>query len=341
MNRSQILLILSIVFSVGCASHIMKYDKAENLKKIDEFDRQVEIIVPEDQEDEQAPPPSSVASEPQKEVSKKKTGSKEKKGKNEKQAKPERRQPRIESNIGFAGRRPIKDPFRVGEKVVHDVSWAKFNAGGMSFEVKPYAQVNGRSSYQFQMRIWSNSFFSSIFSVDDKLVTLVDFETLIPSVFTLHVQHTNELREARWLFDREKRQATYWEKKATQSDGERQKRIQWSVPDYAQNVYSAVYYLRNFTWEVGKENTFYVADDGENLLFKAKAVRKEHITTEIGEFDAIVIKPQIELKGIAKPVGDIFMWLSDDDRKFLLRMESKIKIGTFVTEIVQLNKGRD
>jgi hypothetical protein len=97
--------------------------------------------------------------------------------------------------------------------------------------------------------------------------------------------------------------------------------------------------MRIFQWKVGKEHAFRIADDGENIIFRGKAVRAEKIKTEAGEFNALVIKPEIEVKGLFKPMGDIFFWLSDDDRKYLLRVESKIKIGTLVTEAVEINPG--
>ena len=75
------------------------------------------------------------------------------------------------------------------------------------------------------------------------------------------------------------------------------------------------------------------------MLFKGKAIRKERISTDVGEFDAVVIKPEVELQGKYKPIGDNFIWLSDDDRKYILRIESKIRIGSLVSEIVELNPG--
>lgn len=336
LRSKQILIALISVFVFSaCANRYLKYDKAEGLKKIDEFDKQVQIIIPEEKTIEPAVPE---VKQPPAPIEKKKAPPVQKKAKAP--SKIERRQPEIESDEGFQGRRPLKDPFRVGEKVVHKVSWSKINAGYMSFEVKPFANVNGEKSYQFQMQIWSNSFFSSIYSVDDKLVSLVDYDTLVPSVFTLHVQHTTELREARAFFDQKKKIATYWEKKVTSNEGEKEKKIQWPIQEFSQNVYSALFYMRTFQWKVGVTHQFRVADDNENLIFRAKAIRKEKIETEVGSFDAIVVQPQVELKGIAKPVGDIFMWLSDDDRKLILRIESKVKIGTFVTEISELVPGQ-
>jgi hypothetical protein len=37
--------------------------------------------------------------------------------------------------------------------------------------------------------------------------------------------------------------------------------------------------------------------------------------------------------------GDSFMWLTDDDRRFLVRLEAKVKIGSVVAELKQIELG--
>ena len=261
------------------------------------------------------------------------TGSTETRGSNS-------REPEIEDNEGFNGRRPLLDPFRVGEEVVHDVHYFKVSAGELYLKVEPFVEVNGRKSYTFTTSIKSSSMFSTFYSADDKSTTYVDFLDLVPHVFTLSVKESGQLRDAKGLIDLQKNMATYWEKKFTKKSGEEEKKLEWEVLPFSQNVYSAAYYMRLFKWDVGKEYAFRVADQGENLVFRGKAIRKEKLETEIGEFDTIVIKPEITVKGVFRPIGDIYFWLSDDDRKFILRIESSIKIGTIVSEVIRLNKGK-
>lgn len=249
------------------------------------------------------------------------------------------RQPDLEDNVGFSGRRPIVDPFRVGEKVIHNVNYFKVSAGELTLAVEPFVEVNGRKSYSFITEIKSSSMFSSFYSVDDRVVALADFETLIPWAFTMSVKESGQLREGRSAFDFTKNQATYWEKKYTKKNGLEEKKQNWEILPYSQSVFTAIFYMRNFSWEVGKEYAFRVADDEENIIFKAKTLRKEKLKTEIGDFPSIVVKPEFMVKGAFKPVGDIYIWLSDDDRKYVLRIESNIKIGTLVSEVVKIEPG--
>lgn len=252
-----------------------------------------------------------------------------------------KREPDIEDDAGFVGRRPVKDPFRIGEVVTHNVHYFKVSAGTLKLKVDPMVTVNGRKAYNFVTEVKSSSVFSSFYSVEDRVENFVDFETLVPRVFSLHVKETSQLREARMIFDEKALKATYWEKKVTDKNGEEEKKQSWEILPFSQNVFSAAFYMRNFQWDVGKEISFRVADDEQNLVFKAKCLRRETLDTALGPMKALVLKPEVTLKGAFKPVGDIYIWLSDDDRKYVLRIESKIKIGTIISEVIALKPGRN
>lgn len=361
MIQTFVAAFLALGLLTSCGSKYLKYDKESDLKDMKEFNQKVDIVIPEEPTDAAAVAPGPVVEEakttsattttPQvPAVESKKTGrSKAKvsklkaprslKGKTgtAKPVGPTRRQPELESDQGFEGRRPLRDPFRVGEKVVHKVHYYSVSAGSLDMQVKPFAQVNGRKAYNFNINIKTSNWYSSIYSVDDRMTTLVDFETMVPWVFQLHVRETGQLRESRMLFD--KNQATFWERKVTKKDGEEEKKLNWEILDYSQNIFSGIFYMRTFQWPLGVENAFRVADNGKNMIFRGKAIRKEKLSTDIGDFDSIVVQPQIELAGKFEPVGDIFIWLSDDDRKFILRIEAKIKIGTLVSEVIELKPG--
>lgn len=347
--------ILFTLLLASCSTGLLKYEKAEQLKKNEEFEEAVKIVKPPEQavgseSDKQA----TIQAPPEKKQPllpvKKKTPAKKKTSKESKETaktvieepKVVVRQPDIEDTVGFEGssRRPIVDPFRVGEEVIHDVHYFKVSAGELRIKVEPFAMVNNRKSYTFAMEIKTSSLFSTFYSVDDRVEIFVDYEELVPRVFQLHVKESGQLREAKMLFDVENNTAKFWEKKVTKDHGEEEKKQEWEILPFSQNVYSSIYYMRNFQWEPGKEYAFRVANDKENLIFSGKALRREVLDTKLGPMKAIVIQPNIVLKGKFKPIGDNFIWLSDDDRKYVLRIESKIKIGTLISEVVAINPGK-
>lgn len=373
--RTLLVLFSSSVFFIsGCTSSPLKYEKTEELKKNQEFDEAVKITAAVNgttQAPAPAPAPASIltpsesSQAPQPALAKgsKKVQSKKKTKSRSTQVNQQisdsvsasgsivsqpiaepapivRRPPEIEDDAGFEGRRPIKDPFRVGEEVVHDVNYFKVSAGELHFKVEPYVTVNNKKSYAFAMEIKTSSLFSNFYSVDDRVEIFVGFDDLVPQVFQLHVKESKQLREAKMLFNTDNNTATFWERKVTQDSGEEEKKQHWDILPYTQNIYSAIFYMRNFKWETGKEYAFRVGNDNENLTFSGKAIRREVLETKLGPMKAIVVQPNIVLKGKFKPIGDNFIWLSDDDRKYVLRIESKIKIGTLVSEVVSINPGK-
>jgi hypothetical protein len=162
---------------------------------------------------------------------------------------------------------------------------------------------------------------------------------LLPFNLDIKVRESKQIREIRSFLDNKNLKGSYWEKKVTKDKGEQEKSLKWDIEPFSQNVISAVYYLRAFTLTPGKRLQFRVADDGKNYMFKGQVLRREKLKTDIGTLDTIVVKPEITLGGAFKPVGDILIWLTDDDRKFVVRIESKIKIGTIVAKVQEIDPG--
>ena len=100
-----------------------------------------------------------------------------------------------------------------------------------------------------------------------------------------------------------------------------------------------MFYLRAFPLTPGKKFAFRVADNGKNYLFHAEVLRREKLSTKIGELNTVVVRPTFELEDQFKPTGENLFWLTDDDRKFIVRIESKIKIGTLVGKVKSIERG--
>jgi hypothetical protein len=61
---------------------------------------------------------------------------------------------------------------------------------------------------------------------------------------------------------------------------------------------------------------------------KITVLRRERIKVPAGTFDAIVIRPSIKTKGIFSENGQAEVWLSEDDRRIMLQMKSKLSFGS-------------
>lgn len=323
----------------GCSSSFLKYEKGEKFFKNEEFEREVKI------ETEVPAPTSQVSVSTSQPVVVSGTAIKSTKAEPKKAkavaAKSLKRQPDVEDSEGFieGSRRPAVDPFRVGEKVIHAVKYFTAEAGILTLEIKPFAQVNNRKSYNFNVGLKSSRIFSNFYSVDDRVQTFLDYETLMPHVLKVNIKESGKLAQSQSYFNEDTLKASFWEKKYTEKSGEEERKFTWDILPFSQNAFSGLFYMRVFAWKVGKKVSFRVAENQKNIVFTGTAVAKETVETEAGTFPAIKIKASIVTRGALSQTGDIFVWVSDDERKYLLKIEAKIKIGTLVSEVIEIEPG--
>lgn len=236
------------------------------------------------------------------------------------------------------GRRPAIDPFRPEESVELGVTYLNMNAGVIKMNVEPFKEVNGRQAYHFAMSVESRKAFSMIYSVLNKAETFMDFERMAPITLTMDQNESSRLVETKLFFDAKNKKANLWEKEVSKKKGERKKELHWDIPEFAQNTISALYYVRSMELYPGASFEFPVIDDGKNYVFKGKVLRAETIDTEIGQLDTLVIKPEFHLEGSLKPTGENLFWLTNDDRKFLVRIKAKVKIGNLYADVISIKK---
>lgn len=250
----------------------------------------------------------------------------------------EKHLPALEDGEGFDGRRPIVEPLRVGEKAVYRISYFAVEAGRFTMEIKPFVKVNDQKAYHFHFTGRTSSVFSLFYAVDDSADAYLDYEKRIPYSYEIHVKESKQVREVRSYFDWKTMTAETWDKKLKKGEKKPQKEhYKWKILPYSQNVFTVAFYLRHFQLDVGKKLAVRVAHEGKNLIMRAKVLRKERLKTTAGTFDTVVVRPRFEIDGMFKQVGEISIWLTDDDRKHILRIESKIKIGTIVAAIHELH----
>jgi hypothetical protein len=91
---------------------------------------------------------------------------------------------------------------------------------------------------------------------------------------------------------------------------------------------SFLYFLRTIPLAVGETYTFerYFRPDRNPVTIKV--LRKEHIEVPAGQFDAIVVQPIINTKGIFSENGHAEVWLSDDENRIMLQMKSGLSFGS-------------
>lgn len=94
------------------------------------------------------------------------------------------------------------------------------------------------------------------------------------------------------------------------------------------DVMSGFFYLRTLPLTVGKPVYIDIFDNNKFVSTEVEVLRTEMMELPDGrETEMIVVKPVLKTEGLFKRTGDIFIWLTNDDNRTPVRVETKIKIG--------------
>lgn len=97
---------------------------------------------------------------------------------------------------------------------------------------------------------------------------------------------------------------------------------------------SSFFYFRTVPLQVGTSTFIDIFDCKKLWNTEVQVLNRETVTTPLGTFKTIVIKPLLKSEGIFARTGDMHIWLTDDDRRIPVLMKSKVKIGSITATLV-------
>lgn len=214
---------------------------------------------------------------------------------------------------------PFKVPFKVGERLEYSAKVNFMNAGSASMSVEGIETIRGRPTYHTKFSVRGRVLF---FHVDDHYESWFDTTTLVS---LHHIQHIDETKNKM-----DKTYDFYPERRVYVRNGEEKPAVAQPLDEG-----SFIYFMRSVPLEVGKTyefNRYYQPDKNPVII---KVDRRERIKVPAGEFDAIVLKPVIKSKGLFGENGQAEVWFSADSARTLLRLKSKLPVGTLYLELKQ------
>jgi hypothetical protein len=96
---------------------------------------------------------------------------------------------------------------------------------------------------------------------------------------------------------------------------------------------SSFFYFRTIPLQVGTSYYIDIYDCNRLWNTEVKVLRREELTTSFGHFKTIVIQPLLKSEGIFARTGDMFIWLTDDDRRIPVQMKSKVVVGSITATL--------
>ncbi len=213
--------------------------------------------------------------------------------------------------------------FRVGERLVFDVNYGFITAGEAIMAVAGYDSIAGRRCYRIEFSVNSLPSFSWIYRVEDRYLTFIDAEAIVPWRFEQHIREGNYRRDFVAEFNQ-------YQHIAKTTEGE------YQIPPYVHDIMSAFYYARTMDYSQSKPGdvyTLYNFYKDKSHELGVKFLGRQELEVEAGTFQTIVVEPLVKEGGLFKSEGRIVIWLSDDELKIPVRVNTKVIIGSIDTEL--------
>ncbi len=213
--------------------------------------------------------------------------------------------------------------FGAGERLEFSVEYGIIKAGTAVLAVTGPEQFEGLMAYRISATARSNPAFSTFFEVNDvneALLDIVQFHTL---KFSKDL-HEGDFEYHEDVFFDQDAGLVYYPNETDSS------LMQMDIPPHALDVLSCLYFARTLPLEVG--NTYYIDShvDNENYPLEIIVHERDHIRVPAGEFDCILVQPTLQSQGLFDQQGEIWVWMTDDERHMPVLMRSAIVIGEIV-----------
>jgi hypothetical protein len=211
---------------------------------------------------------------------------------------------------------PAKVPWAAGEHLEYTVRMLGLKAGDGAMEVTGIDTMRGHPSWRLHFNIKGSAL--GAYHVDDTYDSWMDLSSL------------NSLRFEQNLYEGGKKTKRVYDifpdRGIYHQEGKEERKASVDPLDDA----SFFFFVRTLPLEVGKTYTFDQYYDPDANPVVIKVVRRDTIDVPAGRFPAIVLQPTIKTNGLFSKNGHAEIWLSDDEHRILLRLDTHfafVKLG--------------
>jgi hypothetical protein len=207
-------------------------------------------------------------------------------------------------------------PFGAGERFSYEVKFGSIRVGTGQMQVHGIERIRGRDTWHTSFWVRGGTFF---YRVEDEFQSWIDPDNFASLRFLRQIQEGTRERQQHFEI--------YPERAAYVRPDKKPPREYRSVRQPLDEA-SFLFFVRTIPLVVGETydfNRYFMADRNPVRL---RVLRKESVTVPAGTFDAIVIQPIIKTRGIFSEGGQAEVWLSDDSRRMLLQVKTRLPFGS-------------
>ncbi|MCL4457625.1 MAG: DUF3108 domain-containing protein [Nitrospirae bacterium] len=206
------------------------------------------------------------------------------------------------------------------EKLHFDIYWLGVYVGKAVLEA-----VNDKGNVKITSQVHSSPFISTFYKVEDYAESRVT--NGIPSSFKIRQREGRKRSDKETFFDAINRRVTHINHiKGTKDEHNIAASNLW-------DVMSGFYFLRTRNFNIGETIYINIFDSNKFYQAEVEVLRKEKIVNDEKELNTVVVKPLLKSDGLFENKGSIIIWLSDDEARTPLKIETEVPIGKVVAEL--------
>jgi hypothetical protein len=227
-----------------------------------------------------------------------------------------------------------KPPFQTGERLTFQIRWGFIPAGEAILEVSQDT-VDNHDVHHFILTVKTFPVIDIFYKFRERVDSFTDM-TLSKTLLYKKVQSSNHARDIRVDFDWQISKAQY------SNFGTPIEPI--DLQPGTLDPLAALYYIRQQITGPDFELERPVTDGKEVVMGKVHYVARETISINGKKYDTIKLEPEMKgVKGVFEKSKNakMYIWLTNDARKLLVKLKSKVVVGSFTAELVEDRKNLD
>ena len=223
-----------------------------------------------------------------------------------------------------------QNAFKRGEVLRYTASYGLVDAARAELVVTEENRIIGqRSTFHVVGTGKSLGAFNWFFKVDDRYESFIDEKALVPWVFLRRVHEGGYVLKRNIYFNQS---ANSLRVKSLKDTTVRDFKAEPNVQD----LLSCFYYARTLDLQsakVGDEFTIMTFFDFEHYPMKIKFLGREQVKTSLGTFNCLKFSPLLQEGRVFKEQEDMSIWLSDDQNKVPIRLQTNLLIGSIKLDL--------
>jgi len=213
---------------------------------------------------------------------------------------------------------PESRPFGVGEQMDFNVRYGMLDIGTDVLRLRRVNTHRGREAWEIVNMARSADWVDRVFKIRDRVGSLMDVERWHSLKFEKKIQEGRYKREMRAEYMQDEGVALYGEEEHPLVPG-------------SQDILSALYLIRSVKLEPGMTVRIPLHDDKKNYMVEVEVLKRERVETGIGALQCLKLEPHLQSDGIFNKAGRLWVWITDDERRLLAQLKSKVPVGAFTS----------